>query len=82
MQQENVVLYNSTEEFDEDFNINIEKLWKTIWSRKALLLKIFCSVLAFFILLTFIMPKKYKVTADLYINKSNSSNMIDCDTAA
>lgn len=77
MQQENVVLYNSTEEFDEDFNINIEKLWKTIWSRKALLLKIFCSVLAFFILLTFIMPKKYKVTADLYINKSNSSNMLE-----
>ena len=23
------------------------------------------------------MPKKYKVTADLYINKSNSSNMIE-----
>ena len=77
MPQENVVLYNPMDELDEDLNINIEKLWKTIWSRRVLLIKIFCSVLAFFILLTFIMPKKYKVTADLYINKSNNSNLME-----
>lgn len=77
MQQENVVFYNPMDELDEDLNINFEKLWRTIWSRKVLLIKVFCSVLAFFILLTFVMPKKYKVTADLYINKSNSSNMIE-----
>ena len=77
MAQENVVFYNPIDELDEDLNINFEKLWKTIWNRKTLLIKVFCSVLAFFILLTFIMPKKYKVTADLYINKSNSSNMTE-----
>lgn len=77
MQQDNVVFYNPMEELDEDLNINFEKIWKTIWSRRVLLIKVFCSVLAFFILLTFIMPKKYKVTADLYINKSNNSNMVE-----
>ena len=77
MQQDNVIYYNSMEEVDEDLNINIEKLWKIVWSRKVFLIKIFCSVLVFFILLTFIMPKKYTVTADLYINKSNSSNMTE-----
>ena len=77
MQQENVVFYNPMDELDEDLNINFEKIWKTIWSRRILLIKVFCSVLAFFILLTFILPKKYKVTADLYINKSNSSNMME-----
>lgn len=77
MVQENVVFVNHTDEMDDDININFEKLWKTIWNRRILLIKIFCFVLAFFILLTFVMPKKYKVTADLYINKSNNSNMIE-----
>ena len=77
MQQDNMTYYNPMDELDEDLNINFEKIWKTIWSRRVLLIKVFCSVLAFFILLTFIMPKKYKVSADLYINKSNSSNMIE-----
>ena len=77
MQQNNIAYYNPMDELDDDLNINIEKLWRAIWSRKVLLIKVFCSVLAFFILLTFIMPKKYKVTADLYINKSNSSNLME-----
>ena len=76
MQEEQLIYFNPSEESD-DFNINIEKLWKTIWSRRSLLLKVFCSILAFFVLLTFVLPKKYKVTADLYINKSNSSNMME-----
>lgn len=77
MTQENVVFYNQTDNLDADFNINFEKIWKTIWNRRELMLKVFCSVLIFFILLTFILPKKYKVTADLYINKSNNSNMLE-----
>ena len=48
MPQENVVLYNPMDELDEDLNINIEKLWKTIWSRRVLLIKIFCSDFADF----------------------------------
>ena len=77
MPQENVVFYNPMDEMDEDLNINFLKIWKTIWYRRELLIKVFCSVLIFFILLTFILPKKYKVTADLYINKSNNSNMME-----
>ena len=77
MPQKDIVFYNSAEETDDGLDINIEKLWKAIWSRKILLIKVFCAVLILFILLTFILPKKYKVTADLYINKANSSNMIE-----
>ena len=75
MQQDNVIFYNPTDELDDDISINFEKLWKIIWSRRELLIKVFCSFLAFFVLLTFIIPKKYKVTADLYINKTNVSNI-------
>ena len=77
MPQENIVFYNPMDDMDEDLNINLVKIWKTIWYRRELLIKVFCSVLVFFILLTFILPKKYKVTADLYINKSNNSNMME-----
>lgn len=77
MQQENIVFRSHINDLDEDLNINLEKYWKAIWSNKLLLIKVFCSVLLLFILLTFILPKKYKVTADLYINKSNNSNMIE-----
>lgn len=76
MSYDNVV-YNQIDELDEDLNINFEKICKTVWSRRWLLIKVFCSVLAFFILLAFIMPKKYTVTADLYINKANNSNMME-----
>ena len=77
MQNENIVLLNSANEPDEELNINVLKIWNILWSRKLLIIKVFCSVLLFFVLLTFIMPKKYIVTADLYINKSNNSNMMD-----
>ncbi|MBR6127110.1 hypothetical protein IKQ21_05435 [bacterium] len=82
MPQDNIVLYNPYNELDEDININYLKIWKIICSRKKILLKVFCLVLIFFILLTFIVPKKYKVTADLYINKSNSSNMLEVNPYA
>ena len=77
MQQENVVFYNPMDELDDDLNINFEKIWAILWSRKWLLIKVFWSIVAFFVLLTFIMPKKYTVTADLYVNKSNSSNLTE-----
>lgn len=77
MAQENVVFYNPADELDEDLNINIKKIFLIFWSKKTLMIKVFVFVLAFFILLAFIMPKKYKVTADLYINKANSSNMTE-----
>ena len=77
MSEEKVVLYNPINDLDEDLDINLKKYWCAIWSRKILLIKVFCSILVFFILLTFVLPKKYKVSADLYINKTNSSNMTE-----
>ena len=77
MNNDNVLFFNQYDELDKDLNLNIYKIWKIICYRKAFIIKIFCSILAFFILLTFIMPKKYVVTADLYINKANDSNMME-----
>ncbi len=76
MPQDNIVIYNSNEA-DEEININLQKVWQTIVSRKELLIKIFLCVLILFIILTFILPKKYVVSASLYINKSNNSNLIE-----
>lgn len=73
--QQQTIYYNPQDEFDEELNIDFKKLFYTIWNKRMLIIKVFCSVLAFFILLTFILPKKYKVEADLYINKSNNTNM-------
>ena len=74
--------YMQPDELDEELNIDFKKIFMIFWSRKTLILKVFCSVLAFFILLTFIMPKKYKVDADLYINKSNNTNLVDINPYA
>ena len=64
-------------EYDEELNLNVKKILLTIWNRRILLIKVFLIVLLVFILMTYIMPKKYKVTSDLYINKSNNSNMME-----
>ena len=77
MQQENTELISSIYETDEEINIDIIKIWKIFLLRKKVLITVFSVVLLFFILLTFILPKQYIVTADLYINKSNNSNMTD-----
>ena len=69
------IYYNPADELDDNLNINFDKTFKILWSRKYTIVKVFCAVLAFFILLTFILPKKYKVETDLYINKTNNSNM-------
>lgn len=74
MQQQNIY-YNPNEELDSDLNINLKKIFMIIWNRKYTIIATFCAVLIFFISLTFILPKKYKVEADLYINKTNNSNI-------
>lgn len=65
------------DELDEDLNIDLKKIFFALWSRKFLICKIFAIVFVFFILLTFILPKKWQVDADLYINKSNNTNMAE-----
>ncbi|MCR5261887.1 MAG: hypothetical protein K6C94_08640, partial [Candidatus Gastranaerophilales bacterium] len=77
MPQENVVVYNPSEEQEDELNINVKKIVMLFWSRKDILLKVFVGVLLFFIILTFILPKKYVVSTDLYINKLNNSNIAD-----
>ncbi len=74
--------YNYNNELDEELTIDLKKIFFTIWSRKSLIIKIFISVILFFILLTFISPKKYIVNSDLYINKANNSNMMEINPFA
>ena len=74
--------YNYNQELDEELTIDLKKIFFALWSRKALITKTFISILIFFIILTFISPKKYKVDADLYINKSNGTNMMEINPYA
>lgn len=68
---------NYTDELDEELTIDLKKIFFALWSRKGVIIKTFLSVLIFFIVLTFILPKKYVVDSDLYVNKSNNSNMME-----
>jgi uncharacterized protein involved in exopolysaccharide biosynthesis len=76
------IYYNPTDELDEDLNIDLKKIFMILWNRKELIAKVFSGVLVFFILLTFILPKKYKVEADLYINKANNTNLMEINPYA
>lgn len=69
--------YPPQDELDEELTIDLKKIVFALWGRKKLIASVFTCVLIFFIALTFISAKKYKVDADLYINKSNNSNMAD-----
>lgn len=69
--------YFPQDELDEELTIDLKKILLTFWNRKFLLAKVFISVLIFFIILTFILPKKYLVESDLYINKANNSNIAE-----
>ena len=74
--------YNYNQELDEELTIDLKKIFFALWNRKGLIARTFISILIFFIILTFISPKKYKVEADLYINKSNNSNMVEINPYA
>ena len=82
MQQQNVNYYCPQEELDEELTIDLKKIFFALWSRKFLIIKTFLTVLVIFIALTIIMPKKYKVESDLYINKANNSNMMEINPYA
>ncbi len=74
--------YNYNQELNEELTIDLKKIFFALWSRKALIAKTFITILIFFIILTFISPKKYKVDADLYINKANGTNMMEINPYA
>lgn len=77
MQEQKLNYYCPQDELDEEINIDLKKIFLALWSRKFLIAKIFVAVFLFFVLMTFISVKKYTVDADLYINKTNSSNMAE-----
>ena len=74
--------YNYNQELDEELTIDLKKIFFALWNRKFLISKVFLLILLCFIILTFISPKKYKVDSDLYINKANSSNMMEINPYA
>ena len=67
--------YNSL--MEDELNINLKKIFFTFWSRKWLMLKVGIAVFLLIVLSTFFSAKKWKVDADLYINKSNNTNMME-----
>lgn len=77
MEQQKLNYYCPQDELDEELTIDLKKIFLALWSRKFLIAKIFVAVFLFFVLMTFISTKKYTVDADLYINKTNSSNMAE-----
>ena len=77
MEQQKLNYYCPQDELDEELTIDLKKIFLALWSRKFLIAKIFVAVFLFFVLMTFISAKKYTVDADLYINKTNSSNMAE-----
>ena len=77
MKQKKLNYYCPADELDEELTIDLKKIFFALWSRKFLIAKVFIAVFLFFVLMTFISPKKYTVDADLYINKTNSSNMAE-----
>ena len=77
MEQQNLNYYSTADELDEDLTIDLKKIALALWSRKGLIVKVFSIIFALTILSTFIFPKKYLIDADLYINKTNSSNMTE-----
>lgn len=69
-------------ELDDDIIINYRKIFYILWYWRKLIMIVFLSTLVFFILTTFVLPKKWEVKADLYINKANNSNMVEINPYA
>ena len=75
-------VYIPQEELDEELTIDLKKIFFALRNRKILIIKAFTIILLFFTALTFVLPKKYKVESDLYINKANNSNMMEINPYA
>lgn len=70
-------VYIPQEENNEELTIDLKKIFFALWHRKNLIIAIFLICILAFASLTFVLSKKYTVTADLYINKTTSSNLIE-----
>jgi len=65
-----------------EITINLKNIFLALWNRKVFITKIFTIVLALFIAMTFISEKKWTVSADLYINKTNGTNFMEVNPYA
>ena len=71
-----MVDYDYNQEFDEELTIDLKKILLSLWSRKFLIIINFLIMISLFTALAFVMPKKYLVESDLYVNKANNSKRI------
>lgn len=62
---------------DQEIVLDFGKFWEIIKYRKKLFLKSFIIILLLLIVLVLILPKKYEVNADLYVNKTNNTNLAE-----
>lgn len=69
-------------EIDEEITLNFKKIFFALWSRKSLIFVVFIITFIVFVASTFVCAKKWKVSADLYVNKANSSNSLDINPYA
>lgn len=69
--------YYNLNELDEELSIDLKKIFSSLWSRKWIALEVGIIIFLLVVLSTFTSPKKYTVDADLYINKTNNSNMTE-----
>jgi len=74
--------YNEFNEPEEDLKANFKNIFLAIWNRKFFIAKVFTITLLVFIAMAFILPKQWKVQADLYINKTNNSNLLETNPYA
>lgn len=74
--------YNAQTEYDDEMTIDLKKILFALWNRRFLFTRAFITILLIFIILNFVSVKKYNVDADLYINKANSSNMMEINPYA
>ncbi len=69
----NNMFYNIEE--DMDLTVNLKKILLSSFKRINIIIPTFLIVLVIFICFTFILPKKYTVSADIYLKNSNSTNL-------
>jgi len=62
---------------EDEIVIDFNKIYKILWQRKFLVMKIFTTCLVVVLGITLMLPKKYETNADIYINKSNDTNLAE-----
>lgn len=67
----------ANEQENDEIVIDFKKIFQIINYRKQLILKTFILSIIIFSFLALILPKKYKVEADIYVNKTNTTNLSD-----